>query len=1004
MRCKIRSIRALAIFCFVWTVALCPVFGGDLKTLFGHVPPVVSKLQAVGNLPETNELRLAIGLPLRDPAGLDKFLKDVYDPTSPNFHHYLAPEEFTARFGPTEADYAAVKTFAQASGFQITGTHGNRMLLDVRANVADIQRAFHLNLRQFKHPNEARDFFAPDVEPTVDTNLPVADVSGLSNYERPHPKLVKKNSVSSRVVAKTLGSAPTGDLLGDDFRAAYVPDTTLTGAGQLVGLLEFDGFYTNDIAAYAQLAGGERTNIAIQTVLLDGYDGSVASTSGNEEVSLDIEMAMAMAPGLSKIMVFSASQNASQNDILNAMAASNTVKNLSCSWGWGGGPSTTTDNIFKEMAAQGQSFFSATGDSDAFTTGANSVNGIDNLYLQNAPASSPYITHVGGTTLVTTGPGGAWQSESVWNWGGGTGSSGGISSYYSIPIWQANVSMAANQGSTTQRNTPDVAMNSANVYIIAGGGQGLGGIGGTSCAAPLWAGLAALANQQSAANNEPAIGFINPVIYALGASAEYTNDFHDITNGDNTWSGSPSQFLAVSGYDLCTGWGTPAGQGLIDALAGRASVSTAGLLQIFSNPQLTAFGAAGGPFNPSNSVIILTNAGDAPLTWAWQNPKAASWLNISPTNGLLKPQATTNLAANFTAAVNSLAVGNYSARLAFTNRTLPAVQYVTFRLQVVPPLSLQPTNGFNAVGPVGGAFIPAVQDFTVANLGGTAAVWKVVGSSSWLAVSQTSGTVAGGGQTNFTVGLTAKANTLKAGIYKTTVTVRNAKNETIQSLPFTLSIGQSIVVNGGFETGNFSGWTLAASSTLVTDRSGFVHSGHHGAALRQSSTLGYLSQTLPTIAGQTYLISLWLDNPINFIGATPNEFQVQWEGETIYDAVNLPFLNWTNLQFIVTADDSSSLLQFGFQDGAYILGLDDVSVKPVTVPHLSAIVQSPAAFNLTFDTTPGALYQVQYKTNLMQPDWINLGGQILSETNSLKFSDTGIANFPQKFYRLMLVP
>ena len=152
------------------------------------------------------------------------------------------------------------------------------------------------------------------------------------------------------------------------------------------------------------------------------------------------------------------------------------------------------------------------------------------------------------------------------------------------------------------------------------------------------------------------------------------------------------------------------------------------------------------------------------------------------------------------------------------------------------------------------------------------------------------------------------------------------------------------------------------------------------------------------------MISLWLDNPINFIGATPNEFQVQWEGETIYDAVNLPFLNWTNLQFIVTADDSSSLLQFGFQDGAYILGLDDVSVKPVTVPHLSAIVQSPAAFNLTFDTTPGALYQVQYKTNLMQPDWINLGGQILSETNSLKFSDTGIANFPQKFYRLMLVP
>jgi hypothetical protein len=322
----------------------------------------------------------------------------------------------------------------------------------------------------------------------------------------------------------------------------------------------------------------------------------------------------------------------------------------------------------------------------------------------------------------------------------------------------------------------------------------------------------------------------------------------------------------------------------------------------------------------------------------------------------------------------------------------------------VPALSVQPTNGFTAVGPVGGPFIPATQNFTVGNLGGTSAVWKVAGFSSWLTVSQTSGTVAGSGQTNFTVSLTARANTLKAGIYKTTVTVRNAKNKTIQSLPFTLSIGQNIVANGGFETGNFSGWTVDASSTLLTNRGGFVHSGHHGAALRQSSALGYLSQTLPTIAGQTYLVSLWLDNPKNSIGATPNEFQVQWEGATIYDVTNLPFLNWTNLQFTVTADDSGSLLQFGFQDDPYFLGLDDVSVKPVTAPHLNTIVQSPAAFNFTFDTTPGALYQVQYKTNLLQPDWINLGGQILSATNSLKFTDTDIANFPQKFYRLMLVP
>ena len=154
------------------------------------------------------------------------------------------------------------------------------------------------------------------------------------------------------------------------------------------------------------------------------------------------------------------------------LADSNTVKNLSCSWGWSGGPSTTTDNIFKNMAAVGQSFFNASGDSDAFTTGASSVNGVDNTSLYNAPSSSPYITQVGGTTLTMNGKGASYASETVWNWGydsnagGYVGSSGGISSHYSIPSWQTNVSnMAGSGGSTSFRNIPDVALTANNVYV-----------------------------------------------------------------------------------------------------------------------------------------------------------------------------------------------------------------------------------------------------------------------------------------------------------------------------------------------------------------------------------------------------------------------------------------------------------------------------------------------------------------------------------------------------------
>jgi hypothetical protein len=985
-------------------ILLCgiyPVFGADLKVLHGHVPKIISNLAPKGRLAATNELRLTIGLPLRDSAGLDNFLAQVYDPASPNFRRFLTPEEFTARFGPTEPDYEAVKNFARTNGLAIATTHDNRLLLDVTGPVAAVEKAFHVTLHIYRHPTEARDFYAPDIEPTVDAALPVVDIQGLSDYWRPHPKLIKRNTAN---MPKN-GSAPdgSGSFFGNDFRNAYLPDTTLTGAGQMAGLLEFDGFYSNDIAAYAAAAGNGRTNIVIQTVLLNGYKG-VPTSAGNEEVSLDIEMAMAMAPGLSKIIVFSGGPNGSQNDILNRMAASNTVNNLSCCWGWGG-PSATTDAIFRQMAAQGQSFFNASGDSDAFTTGADSVNGVDNPSLANAPSSSPYITQVGGTTLTMNGTGASYASETVWNWGvelgssyDGEGSSGGISSHYSIPTWQTNVSMTVNQGSTTKRNIPDVAMNADNVFVVFDNGSSET-VGGTSCATPLWAGLTALANQQAAATGRPAVGFINPTVYAIGASPDYAQDFHDITTGNNTWSSSPSQFYAVKGYDLCTGWGTPAGENFIDDLLAQENS-----LGIISGLAPATTGVAGGPFNSPASVIILTNSGVAPLTWKLVNSNAVTWLKISPVGGTLDPQATTNVILNFTAAVNKLAVGKHPANLEFSNLTSTTVQFVTFQLQVLPVLSVLPTNGFTATGPVGGPFTPTAQDFTISNLGGTSAVWKVVASSTWLAVNQSDGTVAAGGQTNFTVSLTAHADKLAAANYKATVTVRNNKNQIVQKLPFTLSIGQNIVSNGGFETGNFNGWDLNATSTQVGRLSGLVYSGHYGAELGQHDTLGYLSQTLPTTAGQTYLLSLWIHNPKNPYGATPNEFLVQWEGTTIYDVVDLPFGPWTNLQFIATATSSGSLLQFGFEDDPYYLGLDDISVKPVTAPKAEAVTRAPASFDVTFAATAGASYQVQYKTNLMQPDWIDMGGNILAETNSLKFTDTNVINYPQKFYRLMPVP
>jgi subtilase family serine protease len=557
-----------------------PVWGADLKMLPGHVPKALASLVPIGRLAATNELWLAIGLPMRDRAGLENFVAQVSDPASANFRHFLTREELTARFGPTKQDYEAVKNFARTNGLAIAVAHDNRLLLDVTGSVAAVERAFHITLRKYRHPTEPRDFFAPDTEPKVDAALPLDDIEGLSDFWLPHPKWTKGKTAHSSSKKAANGNAPdnSGDLFGDDFRNAYVPGTTLTGVGQSVGLMEFSSYYTNDIFDYANLAGDGRTNIVIEPVLLDNYNGTPTGNEG--EVELDIEMAMAIAPGLAKIVCYEAGSTGKHNDVLNAMLANSNVVNLSCSWSWGY-PSNTTDNIFLSMGAVGQTFFNASGDSGAFTTGSNSVNGVDNPSAVNQPSSNPYITQVGGTTLKMNGAGASWASEVVWNWGteypgqgyDGVGSSGGISSYYSIPSWQTNVSdMADRGGSTSFRNIPDVAANADNIYEIYNNGNNdsnnpFDDNSGTSAAAPLWAGFMALVNQQSAAYGGPSSGFINPAIYAIAAGSNYAQCFHDVTSGNNTWSSSPDLFYATNGYDLCTGLGTMSGTNLINALA-----------------------------------------------------------------------------------------------------------------------------------------------------------------------------------------------------------------------------------------------------------------------------------------------------------------------------------------------------------------------------------------------------------------------------------------------------
>jgi hypothetical protein len=522
----------------------------ESRQLTGHVPAAVTKLnlQPIGRLPATNRMNLAIGLPLRNPDALDALLRQITDPTSPNFRHYLTPEQFAERFGPTEKDYEALVGFATAQGFVVTRRHPNRTLLSVSASAADIEKALHVTMRVYQHPTESRTFYAPDVEPSVATQLPVLGISGLSDFSRPQPRY---KVLPANPPQPNSGSGSGGGYMGNDFRAAYVPGSSLTGSGQTVGLLQFDGYTASDIAYYESQAG--LPSVTLSNVLIDGASGSPSGNGGEVEVSLDIEMAISMSPGLSTVMVYMAPNPSPWEDLLNRMVTDNAAKQISCSWYQPNGAARPTcDQIFQQMAAQGQSFFAASGDYDAFTG------------LIPFPGDTPYITQVGGTTLTTTGPGGAWVSETVWNRGNGVGSGGGISTQYAIPAWQTNVDMTANHGSTTKRNVPDVALTAESVYVRANGANYT--VGGTSCAAPLWAGFMALVNQQAVSQGTSPIGFLNPVVYAVGLGSKYASSFHDTITGNNTSSGSPTNFYAVVGYDLCTGWGTPMGASLIDAL------------------------------------------------------------------------------------------------------------------------------------------------------------------------------------------------------------------------------------------------------------------------------------------------------------------------------------------------------------------------------------------------------------------------------------------------------
>jgi kumamolisin len=426
-----------------------------------------------------------------------------------------------------------------------------------------VEAAFGVNIWNWHDRTQNRDFFGNDSQPVLPASLAasIVGVAGLSNrYQArrigatPHPALPPKGGGT-----RLAGSGPTGGYTPTELKSAYdvAPLAALGygGAGQPLGLLELDGFNPANISMYDSHYG--LATLPPTVVLVDTATGTPGANQ--VEVELDIEVMHAIAPS-APITVWEG-PNSDQGVLhtYNAMVMSDSTPSNSTSWGLcepGTSPSLMVmfDTIFKQAAAQGQSFFAASGDSGAY----DCPGGYPNQLAVDNPASDPYVTAVGGTTLSLNGSGG-YGSESAWNWLSHSpplGSGGGLSQQFSRPVWQRGPGVA-NTYSNLQRQVPDVALDGDprtgySVYTTSNGSAGWYVIGGTSASAPTWAAFVAILNQYGvlAGGRARALGFANPALYQLGTVSSAYPPFHDITAGDNLY------YAATAGWDYATGWGS----------------------------------------------------------------------------------------------------------------------------------------------------------------------------------------------------------------------------------------------------------------------------------------------------------------------------------------------------------------------------------------------------------------------------------------------------------------
>jgi kumamolisin len=435
-----------------------------------------------------------------------------------------------------------VTDYLRSRGLQVTGVSANRLAVDATGTADQLGATFNTSLARWHDAGLGRDFTAADSTPKVPTSLSsmVSGVTGLDEHYVPQRR-------TAEVSGPKVGSGPGGGYTPTELRSGYGLTALDDGAGQTMALFEYGKFDQANIDTFDQHYSLPTTPPTLKNI--DG--GNTDGDSAQSEVELDIEVAHAIAPKANLVVYAAPNTTSAEVDMWNAIVADN-VPVVSSSWGLceydrSLASMQAVDTVAKQAAAQGMTFFAPSGDAGAYDCerDANTQHAGD--LAVDFPGSDPYVTSVGGTTLSLKADG-TRASETTWNQGGGWATGGGQSMVFDKPSWQAG---------DGKRQVPDVSAAATggeySVYIEGAWGRN----GGTSAAAPLWASYLTLINQRAGVLGKLTVGSLNPRLYALSGL-----DVNDVTVGNNRF------YQAGAGFDMATGWGSPNGITLGDALLG----------------------------------------------------------------------------------------------------------------------------------------------------------------------------------------------------------------------------------------------------------------------------------------------------------------------------------------------------------------------------------------------------------------------------------------------------